>query len=187
MPLHKVMRGIASFSGKSPGRFVLYPGPGPSSGHLIVHPQTCVFDEGHMLKNFESERYRCLLKYQARWRLLLTGTPLQNNLQELVVSFGIFTSLSNCGSNGLAVPDELHSSRSIREKRGVPSYDLQIKGRRKSYHACEGAGLQSQENDDSVRLAPTEGSSMNFNPYNYLILTVNNPGPQGSPKEGRAH
>lgn len=38
-----------------------------------------------MLKNFESERYRCLLKYQAEWRLLLTGTPLQNNLQELVV------------------------------------------------------------------------------------------------------
>lgn len=46
--------------------------------------ETCVFDEGHMLKNFESERYRCLLKYQAEWRLLLTGTPLQNNLQELV-------------------------------------------------------------------------------------------------------
>ena len=39
-----------------------------------------------MLKNFESERYRCLLKYRAEWRLLLTGTPLQNNLQELVVS-----------------------------------------------------------------------------------------------------
>lgn len=42
-----------------------------------------------MLKNFESERYRCLLKYKAVWRLLLTGTPLQNNLQELVVSHGI--------------------------------------------------------------------------------------------------
>jgi SWI/SNF-related matrix-associated actin-dependent regulator of chromatin subfamily A containing DEAD/H box 1 len=26
------------------------------------------------------------MKYDARWRLLLTGTPLQNNLQELVVS-----------------------------------------------------------------------------------------------------
>ena len=45
-----------------------------------------------MLKNFESERYRCLLKYQAKWRLLLTGTPLQNNLQELVVSRGISNS-----------------------------------------------------------------------------------------------
>lgn len=47
--------------------------------------QTCVFDEGHVLKNFQSQRYQALLKYEAKWRLLLTGTPLQNNLQELVV------------------------------------------------------------------------------------------------------
>ncbi|KAG6372308.1 P-loop containing nucleoside triphosphate hydrolase protein [Boletus reticuloceps] len=43
-----------------------------------------VFDEGHVLKNFQSQRYQALLKFDARWRLLLTGTPLQNNLQELV-------------------------------------------------------------------------------------------------------
>lgn len=47
--------------------------------------QTCVFDEGHMLKNFQSQRYEHLMKITAPWRLLLTGTPLQNNLQELVV------------------------------------------------------------------------------------------------------
>ncbi|EMD37375.1 hypothetical protein CERSUDRAFT_73280 [Gelatoporia subvermispora B] len=45
---------------------------------------TCVYDEGHVLKNFQSQRYQALLRYEARWRLLLTGTPLQNNLQELV-------------------------------------------------------------------------------------------------------
>ncbi|EIW82919.1 hypothetical protein CONPUDRAFT_52649 [Coniophora puteana RWD-64-598 SS2] len=45
----------------------------------------CIFDEGHVLKNFESQRYKALLKYESNWRLLLTGTPLQNNLQELVV------------------------------------------------------------------------------------------------------
>ncbi|KZT72068.1 hypothetical protein DAEQUDRAFT_664622 [Daedalea quercina L-15889] len=44
----------------------------------------CVFDEGHVLKNFQSLRYQTLLRYESRWRLLLTGTPLQNNLQELV-------------------------------------------------------------------------------------------------------
>ncbi|KAL0956558.1 hypothetical protein HGRIS_002695 [Hohenbuehelia grisea] len=44
----------------------------------------CVFDEGHVLKNFQSQRYQALLKFTSRWRLLLTGTPLQNNLQELV-------------------------------------------------------------------------------------------------------
>ncbi|TFK75361.1 hypothetical protein BDN72DRAFT_832223 [Pluteus cervinus] len=44
----------------------------------------CIYDEGHVLKNCESQRYKALLKYGANWRLLLTGTPLQNNLQELV-------------------------------------------------------------------------------------------------------
>ncbi|PFH51523.1 hypothetical protein AMATHDRAFT_58959 [Amanita thiersii Skay4041] len=44
----------------------------------------CVYDEGHVLKNFQSQRYQSLLRFGSRWRLLLTGTPLQNNLQELV-------------------------------------------------------------------------------------------------------
>ncbi|EPQ57259.1 hypothetical protein GLOTRDRAFT_38924 [Gloeophyllum trabeum ATCC 11539] len=47
--------------------------------------ETIVFDEGHSLKNFSSQRYQALMKYGTKWRLLLTGTPLQNNLQELVV------------------------------------------------------------------------------------------------------
>lgn len=46
--------------------------------------ETIVFDEGHSLKNFSSQRYQALMKYGTKWRLLLTGTPLQNNLQELV-------------------------------------------------------------------------------------------------------
>ncbi|KAK2463239.1 hypothetical protein APHAL10511_004894 [Amanita phalloides] len=44
----------------------------------------CVYDEGHVLKNFQSQRYQSLLRCGSNWRLLLTGTPLQNNLQELV-------------------------------------------------------------------------------------------------------
>ena len=52
---------------------------------IILSIKTCVFDEGHMLKNIESQRYKNLTKSSARWKLLLTGTPLQNNLQELVV------------------------------------------------------------------------------------------------------
>ncbi|PWZ02139.1 hypothetical protein BCV70DRAFT_198417 [Testicularia cyperi] len=46
--------------------------------------ETCIFDEGHMLKNRKSQKYEKLLKIRTKWRLLLTGTPLQNNLQELV-------------------------------------------------------------------------------------------------------
>ncbi|KAM6965442.1 SWI/SNF-related matrix-associated actin-dependent regulator of chromatin subfamily A containing DEAD/H box 1A-like [Aplochiton taeniatus] len=43
-----------------------------------------VFDEGHMLKNMNSVRYRHLMAINAEHRLLLTGTPLQNNLLELM-------------------------------------------------------------------------------------------------------
>ena len=56
--------------------------PGCQHSHVA---QACVFDEGHVLKNFQSQRYQALMKYPSEWRLLLTGTPLQNNLQELVV------------------------------------------------------------------------------------------------------
>ncbi|KAL7271062.1 DNA-dependent ATPase fun30 [Rhizina undulata] len=43
----------------------------------------CVYDEGHLLKNSSSNRYDALMRLPAKFRLLLTGTPLQNNLQEL--------------------------------------------------------------------------------------------------------
>ncbi|KAL5010230.1 hypothetical protein ScPMuIL_012535 [Solemya velum] len=46
--------------------------------------QYAIFDEGHLLKNMSSNRYQHLMKIQADNRLLLTGTPLQNNLLELM-------------------------------------------------------------------------------------------------------
>ena len=52
---------------------------------LMAFAQCCIFDEGHTLKNFESQRYKSLIQIRSNWRVLLTGTPLQNNLQELVV------------------------------------------------------------------------------------------------------
>jgi SWI/SNF-related matrix-associated actin-dependent regulator 1 of chromatin subfamily A len=46
-------------------------------------PNVCVFDEGHVLKNSGTQRYKSLMRIPAKFRLLLTGTPLQNNLREL--------------------------------------------------------------------------------------------------------
>ena len=48
----------------------------------------CVYDEGHMLKSNTSTLYEKLIRIRARFRLLLTGTPLQNNLQELASLLG---------------------------------------------------------------------------------------------------
>lgn len=71
---------------------------------------TIVFDEGHVLKNFQSQRYQALLKFEAKWRLLLTGTPLQNNLQELV-------SLMNFILPGM-LSDKLETLRAIFKTKG---------------------------------------------------------------------
>lgn len=42
-----------------------------------------VLDEAHNIKNFRSQRWQTLLGFRTHARLLLTGTPLQNNLTEL--------------------------------------------------------------------------------------------------------
>ena len=53
-----------------------------------LHPVVCVYDEGHLLKNSQSEAYTQLMRIGSQFRLLLTGTPLQNNLNELVSLLG---------------------------------------------------------------------------------------------------
>lgn len=42
-----------------------------------------ILDEAHNIKNFRSTRWQALLNFNTRRRLLLTGTPLQNNIAEL--------------------------------------------------------------------------------------------------------
>jgi len=45
-----------------------------------------ILDEGHMMKNMTSLRYKHLMSINSDSRFLLTGTPIQNTLQELIVS-----------------------------------------------------------------------------------------------------
>ncbi|KAF1994024.1 ISWI chromatin-remodeling complex ATPase ISW2 [Amniculicola lignicola CBS 123094] len=45
--------------------------------------QFIIIDEGHRIKNLDCRLIRELQQYQSANRLLITGTPLQNNLQEL--------------------------------------------------------------------------------------------------------
>lgn len=45
--------------------------------------QCIIVDEGHRLKNSQSKFTQIMGQFQSRYRLLLTGTPLQNSLPEL--------------------------------------------------------------------------------------------------------
>jgi SWI/SNF-related matrix-associated actin-dependent regulator of chromatin subfamily A containing DEAD/H box 1 len=53
-----------------------------------LKPIVCVFDEAHALKNPESQQYSQLMSLKCQFRVMLTGTPLQNNLRELVAMLG---------------------------------------------------------------------------------------------------
>ncbi|KAK2452874.1 protein CHROMATIN REMODELING [Trifolium repens] len=44
-----------------------------------------IVDEGHRLKNKDSKLFSSLKQFSSRHRVLLTGTPLQNNLDELFI------------------------------------------------------------------------------------------------------
>lgn len=42
-----------------------------------------IVDEAHLLANPDSKRRRCMSELRARWRLLLTATPVQNKITDL--------------------------------------------------------------------------------------------------------
>lgn len=63
-----------------------------TSYQLVVHDHQSfkrrrwrymILDEAHNIKNFRSARWKALLNFNTENRLLLTGTPLQNNVMEL--------------------------------------------------------------------------------------------------------
>ncbi|KAL1131076.1 hypothetical protein AAG570_012313 [Ranatra chinensis] len=67
----------------------------------IVPMHFVIFDEAHMLKNMNTLRYANLFGINAEKRILLTGTPLQNNLLELMsllnfVMPGMFSKRIDC-------------------------------------------------------------------------------------------
>lgn len=64
----------------------------------VLRFQYVVIDEAHLLKNMTTQRYETLMRINADHRILLTGTPLQNNLIELM-SLLIFVMPKMIGGN----------------------------------------------------------------------------------------
>ncbi|OLY83311.1 Helicase SWR1 [Smittium mucronatum] len=61
-----------------------------------------VLDEAHNIKNFKSKRWQSLMTIKSSNRLLLTGTPLQNNLSELwSLLYFLLPQKDKGGSDGL--------------------------------------------------------------------------------------
>ena len=67
-----------------------------------------ILDEAHNIKNFKSQRWQTLLGFNTRARLLLTGTPLQNNLTELW-SLLYFLAPPENGEGGFVDLSEFHN------------------------------------------------------------------------------
>ncbi|KAI3644645.1 hypothetical protein MP228_010809 [Amoeboaphelidium protococcarum] len=60
-------------------------GTSEDRGYLRKIPWTyMVLDEGHLIKNIQSMRYKNLVSIKSQYKLLLTGTPIQNTLHELL-------------------------------------------------------------------------------------------------------
>ena len=53
-----------------------------------LKPTCCIYDEGHMLKNSKSAGYAAYMAIKTDFRVLLSGTPVQNSLSELCALLG---------------------------------------------------------------------------------------------------
>ncbi|KAG5419184.1 SWR1 [Candida metapsilosis] len=76
-----------------------------------------ILDEAHNIKNFRSTRWKALLNFNTENRLLLTGTPLQNNLIEL---WSLLYFLMPSSKAYLSMPDGFSNLEDFQQWFGKP-------------------------------------------------------------------
>ena len=84
----------------------------------IVPWQMVVLDEAQAIKNFFTKRSQAAMKLQAKFKLITTGTPIENHLGELwnlfqFINPGLLGSLESFNKN-FAVPIEKYKDRQAR-------------------------------------------------------------------------
>ncbi|KAJ3038188.1 btaf1 RNA polymerase II, B-TFIID transcription factor-associated, 170kDa [Rhizophlyctis rosea] len=95
----------------------------------------CILDEGHIIKNPKTKLTKAVKQIQANHRLILSGTPIQNNVLEL---WSLFDFL---------MPGFLGSEREFNEKYGKPilaSRDAKSSSREQERGALAMEGLHKQ-------------------------------------------
>ena len=85
-----------------------------------INFQTIVLDEAQAIKNFTTKRSQAAMKLKGEFKLITTGTPIENHLGELwnlfrFINPGFLGSLSHFNKN-FAVPIEKYQDRSARRR-----------------------------------------------------------------------
>uniref|UniRef100_A0A1I8J0U6 DNA helicase n=1 Tax=Macrostomum lignano TaxID=282301 RepID=A0A1I8J0U6_9PLAT len=118
-----------------------------------------VVDEAHRLKNNQSKFFRVLSSYDIKYKLLLTGTPLQNNLEEL---FHLLNFMS---------PDKFHDLQGFLDEFADISKEDQVK----KLHdmlvltCCAGSNLTCSRACPPRFIVRVELSPMQKKYYKYIL------------------
>lgn len=113
-----------------------------TSYQLVCHDQQAfkrkkweymILDEAHNIKNFRTARWQALLNFNTKRRLLVTGTPLQNNLAEL---WSLLYFLMPSSSNNSKMPEGFASLENFQQWFGKPVDKI-----------VEGGGYDSNDNE----------------------------------------
>ncbi|CAG9774088.1 unnamed protein product [Ceutorhynchus assimilis] len=150
--------------------------------------QYVIFDEAHMLKNMNTQRYENLIRINAKHRILLTGTPLQNNLLELM-SLLIFVMPKMFAEKTEDLKNLFQKNSKVKDKDLVPAFEReQIEQAKRIMKPFVLRRLKRDVLQDlpkktdlvvTVLMSPAQKSH-----YQDLVAAYKNIGPEGSSYNG---